>query len=66
MSGASRQRRTLVLGKLKEHRDDMRSRWRRRYPIGFLERIVARVLVTSLLQGGYTVGDNVPERADAA
>jgi hypothetical protein len=35
----------------------MRSRSRRRYTIGFLEPIVARVPVTVLLQGGYTVRD---------
>jgi hypothetical protein len=60
------QRRTLVLGKLKVHRVDMRSRSRRRYTIGFLERIVARVFVTTLLQRGYTVRDNVRECADEA
>ena len=38
----------------------------RRYTIGFLERIVARVPVTALLQGGYTVRDNVRECSDEA
>jgi hypothetical protein len=46
------------------HRVDMRSRSRRRYTIGFLERILARVAVTVLLQRRYTVGDNVRECAD--
>lgn len=32
----------------------------------FLERIVARVTVTALLQGGYTARDNVREGADKA
>jgi hypothetical protein len=32
----------------------------------FLERIVARVAVTALLQRRYTVGDNVRECADEA
>jgi hypothetical protein len=38
----------------------------RRYTIGFLERIVARVPVSALLQGGYTVRDNVRECSDEA
>jgi hypothetical protein len=36
----------------------MRSPSRRGYPIGFVERIIARVTVTTLLQGGYTGRDN--------
>jgi hypothetical protein len=32
----------------------------------FLERIVARVFFTALLQGGYTIRDNVRECADKA
>ena len=46
--------------------DAARSPSRRRYTVGFLERILARVPITALLQGGYTVRDNVRECADEA
>ena len=36
------------------------------YPAGFVEQIVARVIVTTLLQRGCTVLDNVGECADNA
>ena len=60
------QRRTLVLGKFKVHRVDVRSPSRLGYPTGFVEQIVARVIVTTLLQRGCTVLDNVGECVDNA
>ena len=44
----------------------MRSPSRLGYPTGFVEQIVARVIVTTLLQRGCTVLDNVGECVDNA
>jgi hypothetical protein len=56
----------LVVGKLKMHRLDMRVAVATALYNRFLERIVARVAVSALLQRRYTVGDNVRECADEA
>ena len=56
----------LVVGKLKLHRLNMRVAVATALYHRFLERIVARVAVSALLQRRYTVGDNVRECADAA